>query len=325
MAAEGWFDPSLVAADWFPVDVKIWFDASLVTKASTPVTHATTGALTGPGSAVAGSASRLRAFATSGTLAGPGSAVVGAAARSAGAVTHATSGALTGQLGSVAGAAARLRAMSAVGVLVGPGSALAGSAARFRAFAGSGSLVAPGALLSGAAARSAGAVVHDAVGALVGPGSSLAGAASRDATPVGVLPRGGGIDPKRLKRQVEERDRKLEQERLDKEKLRELIARALDPVKEAEPEQVEVLPVGESVQVTAPSLPAISIPTPPRFDVKEVAAEVSRVLTAIGIRSRQQAAEAENQAMAEEANRRAEENRRIRLKRRREEELLLLM
>ena len=43
------------------------------------VTHSTSGSLTGQGSAVAGSANRLRAFATSGVLIGPGSIIVGTA------------------------------------------------------------------------------------------------------------------------------------------------------------------------------------------------------------------------------------------------------
>jgi hypothetical protein len=52
MAAQGWFDPELVVADWFPVDIKAWFDSTLVSNAT--AAHATTGNLTGPGSTVAG-------------------------------------------------------------------------------------------------------------------------------------------------------------------------------------------------------------------------------------------------------------------------------
>ena len=69
------------------------------------VTHATTGALTGQGSALSGSASRFRAFSTSGTLVGPGSVIAGSAARVAAAVTHDTTGVLTSPGALLVGAA----------------------------------------------------------------------------------------------------------------------------------------------------------------------------------------------------------------------------
>jgi hypothetical protein len=163
-----------------------------------PVTHATTGALNGPGSAIVGAAVRFRAFATSGSLNGPGSAIVGAADHSAGAVSHtttgalngqgtivngsaarfrafATSGALNGQGAAIVGSATRFRAHTTTGVLNGPGSAIAGSAARFRSFNATGSLFGQGAALSGVASR-----VHyfTASGALLGPGAAINGNAS---------------------------------------------------------------------------------------------------------------------------------------------------
>jgi hypothetical protein len=93
-------------------------------------THTSTGALTGPGAAIAGTASRF--------------------------VTHPSSGALTGPGSTVAGTALRFRTFSATGALVGPGSAIAGSAARSGApvtHPSSGVLTGPGASISGQASR----------------------------------------------------------------------------------------------------------------------------------------------------------------------------
>ena len=98
------------------------------TVSSTATTHATTGALTGPGSTVAGSAARTRAHPTSGTLTGPGAAVAGTAEHIA---IPATSGVLTGPGATVAGTAARVAAAvthDTSGALVGPGAAVNGLA-----------------------------------------------------------------------------------------------------------------------------------------------------------------------------------------------------
>ena len=59
-------------------------------------THATTGALVGPGATIDGTAAHIAIHGTSGALIGAGAVIAGAAARTAGAVTHATSGALVG-------------------------------------------------------------------------------------------------------------------------------------------------------------------------------------------------------------------------------------
>lgn len=100
----------------------------LLFQGSGPVTHATSGALVGPGSVVDGTARRFRA--------------------------HATSGALAGQGSVVDGAATRFRAHHSSGVLAGPGSTVEGSAARTRQHQTSGELVGPVSLLAGAASRS---------------------------------------------------------------------------------------------------------------------------------------------------------------------------
>lgn len=96
--------------------------------AAGPVTHATTGALTGPGSAVAGSSARFRAFATSGALTGPGSTVAGSAARTR---AHDAAGVLAGPGAIIVGSAARVAGAvthATTGVLTGPGAEVVGVA-----------------------------------------------------------------------------------------------------------------------------------------------------------------------------------------------------
>ena len=172
-----------------------------VTFKSEPVTHATTGTLTGPGSTVVGSASNFTSHATSGVLTGPGSTVDGSAARAGATVTHATTGVLTGQGSTVVGSASSATTRASSGVLIGPGSTIVGSAARTRAhpstgvLVGAGStvvgsassattrpssgvLVGPGSVIVGSASRTGSTVTHDTSGTLVGPGSTVVGSAS---------------------------------------------------------------------------------------------------------------------------------------------------
>ena len=138
--------------------------------------HATTGALTGPGSEVVGSATRFRAFDTSGALTGPGSEVVGSADRTGGTVTHATTGALTGAGSSVSGSAARTREHATTGALTGPGSSVAGTAVHQALHTTTGALTGPGSTVAGSAARTR---VHATSGVLSGAGATVAGAAAR--------------------------------------------------------------------------------------------------------------------------------------------------
>lgn len=129
--------------------------------------HGTSGAIAGPGAVLSGIANRFRAFAAVGAVVGAGSAIVGSAARTAGTITHATSGALSGA-----------------------GAAISASASRFRAFAATGALVAAGAAvnavaaLSGSAAKS-GAANHAVSGNLIGQGSAVVGHAAT--SPLGLL------------------------------------------------------------------------------------------------------------------------------------------
>jgi hypothetical protein len=120
--------------------------------------HGTSGALTGQIGSIAGTATRFRSMSSSGALVGQGSTIVGSAARAGGATSHDTSGALTGQGSTLSGTAARFRAFTSSGVLTGQGSVIVGTAARVGApvtHATSGALVGPGATISGFAAGSA--------------------------------------------------------------------------------------------------------------------------------------------------------------------------
>lgn len=202
MALEGWFDTTLVDADWFPIDLNGWFDETLVSKPSGPATHSTTGSLTGQIGAVTGSSARFHAFASTGALIASAANVAGSAARAGAFVTHDTSGALTGQGASVSGASSRFRAFSTSGTLTGASStvagaassattrpstgaltgqigSVAGSASRFHAFSTTGSLTGQSSSVSGDASRSGAAVSHDTTGALSGQESGLSGVALR--------------------------------------------------------------------------------------------------------------------------------------------------
>lgn len=138
-------------------------------------THATTGALTGQGSTVSGSAAHIAIHPTSGALSGQGASIVGSAARTR---VHPSSGVLSGQGSTVAGSAARTRVHPSSGVLEGQGSSVVGSAARTRQHPTSGALEGQGAEITGSADRQdAPAGSHDTSGALQGQGSAVTGSA----------------------------------------------------------------------------------------------------------------------------------------------------
>jgi hypothetical protein len=139
--------------------------------------HGTSGALTGQIGSIAGTATRFRAMSSSGALVGQGSTIVGSAARGAGFTTHDTSGTLTGQGPTLSGTAARFRAFTSSGVLTGQGSVIAGTAVHNVPHATSGILAGQGATISGTAARSGTPVVHATSGALVGSGAVINGSA----------------------------------------------------------------------------------------------------------------------------------------------------
>ncbi len=169
-----------------------------------PSNHAATGALTGPGSTVSGSASSATTRSSSGTLTGQGATLSGTAERAGGTVTHAATGTLTGPGATLSGSASSATTRAATGVLTGQGSTLSGSAARtgatithastgtltgqgstaagsathFHAFATSGVLTGQGSTVVGSATRTAPAVTHSTSGTLTGGAAVLSGAAS---------------------------------------------------------------------------------------------------------------------------------------------------
>jgi hypothetical protein len=147
--------------------------------ASTVVEHATSGALTGAGSVVAGTAAHVAVHTSTGVLSGPGSTVAGSASS---ATARPSSGALTGPGSAVAGTAARTRAHATTGALAGQSSTVAGTAARTRQHATDGVLAGPGAVIAGDAARIGTPVSHATSGDLSGQGSTIAGAASSATT-----------------------------------------------------------------------------------------------------------------------------------------------
>ena len=113
---------------------------------------------------------------TTGALTGPGSTVAGSAACAAGTVTHATDGALSGSGSGVAGTASRTRVHAIAGALIGSDSVISASAARFRHLTTAGSIIGPGSELIGAANRIR---LHDTTGALPGSSATIVGAADR--------------------------------------------------------------------------------------------------------------------------------------------------
>lgn len=157
--------------------------------------HTTTGALIGPGATVTGTAKRFRARSTTGVLAGPGAIIDGVADREPQTLPHTTVGDLVGPGAAITGAAARFRAHTATGALTGPGSAIAGDADRepqVLPHTSEGSLTGQGAVLTGVSARFR---AFSTAGALIGAGAIVAGSAARKRafTTSGVLV-GSGAD-----------------------------------------------------------------------------------------------------------------------------------
>jgi hypothetical protein len=177
--------------------------------ATGPVTHATTGALTGQIGSIVGSAARVGGavtHATTGTLTGQGTSLAGAATRFR---AHPTSGLLSGQGSALAGTARHNVPHATSGTLAGQGTTLTGSAARTRAFATSGVLAGQQAAVVGSASRQAAAVTHDTFGELIGPQSIIVGEADPVDPPIG----GGGGGSSNAQAVVHNRDRNRNRDR----------------------------------------------------------------------------------------------------------------
>lgn len=152
-------------------------------KPAAAVTHAATGALSGAGATVAGTASSATTRAASGAITGAGATLAGTAARTR---EHATTGILAGAGSLVVGAADRQDGgepitHDATGALIAQGSTISGSASSATTRTSSGALIGAGAIVVGSAARVGAPVSHASSGALVGGGSIIVGAAGRPA------------------------------------------------------------------------------------------------------------------------------------------------
>lgn len=278
-----------------------------------PVTHDTSGALTGPDSSVAGSAARVGAsvsHATSGTLAGQLGSVVGAASNF---TPHATSGVLAGPGASLAGASTNFRAFATSGALTGQGSAVTGAALYSRKHTTDGVLSGSNAIIVGSAdVQPFAAPVHDTSGALEGSGAVIVGEADPVVPPQFVLQVGEGM--------MGFRQRKKERE--DREELRKLIERTVNPIQAP---AAKVVTVKDKITVIPEGGDSVSFPIPPSFDPRNVARMVVRHLERMGVeaqRTRQAQARAQARIVIERI--RVENEHRLR-KRRRDEEILLLM
>lgn len=184
----------------------LWLEAP----AGGPVTHDTSGALTGQGSTIAGTAAHIAIHGTSGALTGQGSSVVGSARRFR---NHPTSGVLIGQGAIVAGDASRSNGATThdtTGILTGQGSVIAGVAARFRLHATTGVLAGQGALITGDAARVAAPVSHATSGVLTGQGAILSGSAQNGAAVQNTGAGSGTIDWQEPRRKLRLKEKPLQ-------------------------------------------------------------------------------------------------------------------
>ena len=116
------------------------------------------------------------------------------------------------------------------------------------------------------------------------------------------------------------KERSFEQERREREALREIIAKAIDP-ETAEAEQIVVVPQGRNVKVVPSVGRSVTIPVPVLFDVDEVIRSVKAVLIKEGAKRARIKQDAD---LAQRLEQRKQEMRRV-LKRRRDDEYLMLL
>lgn len=136
--------------------------------------------------------------------------------------------------------------------------------------------------------------------------------------PPPVIETRGGYGPPQKRKQ-----REFDDERQDRDELKALINRLVEPAKDAE--SAQVMASEEGVAVLPKGGEAFAIPIPPQFDAAEVTRMVSEALERIGVevrKARNKAARARARAILEQLMR--EQAARV-AKRRREEEWLLLM
>lgn len=136
--------------------------------------------------------------------------------------------------------------------------------------------------------------------------------------PPPVIETRGGYGPPQKRKQ-----REFDEERRDRDELKSLINRLVEPAKESE--SAQVIASDDGVAVLPKGRDAFAIPIPPQFDAAEVTRMVSEALERIGVevrKARNKAARARARVILEQLMR--EQAARI-AKRRREEEWLLLM
>jgi hypothetical protein len=137
-------------------------------------------------------------------------------------------------------------------------------------------------------------------------------------TPIAVEPRGGYGPPTKRKQ------RDFEEERREREKLREQIQAAVAPLKAKKAEVVETAAGGEEGVAILTRRQRIAIPVPASLDAGEVARMVSAALERAGIEARRAESERARQLAAEAFEAEVQERMR-RIQRRRREEWLLLL
>jgi hypothetical protein len=146
---------------------------------------------------------------------------------------------------------------------------------------------------------------------------TVSGTPPEPPTPANVQ-RGDGVDARWTKKQRKARDKQLEREREDREKLRQVIEQIIDP---KAPEPVEVVATAKAVKVETKAEP-ILLPKLPTIDLAEVKREIMAAVANAQAARREQE---ERAAMQAEAERVAQENIRKRIQRKREDEILMLM
>lgn len=287
------------------------------------VPHSTTGALVGQGSDVVGSATRFRAHATDGALPGQVATITGAADRESASIPHVTTGTLTGQGSIIDGTAARTRQHATDGALSGGTATIVGAADHEGLtipHVASGDLAGQGSAITGAAFVSH---LHATSGDLVGPGAEIIGDADRSGPePVVPVERGDGVDSRWTKKERRARDRKLAEERDRKGELRQLLKRALDPV--TDEASVEVVTVDDGVVVIPAAGQPVAVPRPEGVDLRAMSREIGKILSDAKVQA-ERTRRAQSQEIARVAMEQARENMRRVMRKRRQEEFLLLM
>lgn len=135
------------------------------------------------------------------------------------------------------------------------------------------------------------------------------------AAPILLQP-GDGVDPRKRK------PREFDQEREESLALRQMLERALNPVKDED--AVEVVESGDGVVVITKSGTTVAMPKPEAIDLRAMSLEIGQILAKYQVQA-EQTRRAEAQAIARQAIEAARENVRRVMRKRRQEEFLLLM